>query len=165
VFERRHIPIKQQFLIVLGLLCVLIVVEAINILSLRQLNTLGILPRSWDHLSGIVFAPFLHGSLMHFAANIIPLAVFSFLLLQHGVRRYVLVTSFVIVVGGGMVWMFARNAIHIGASGVVFGYFGFLVLAGFISIELKLIAISLFVSTIYGGFILGVFLRHRGMSW
>ena len=85
--------------------------------------------------------------------------------LQHGIKRYVLVSLWLILATGVLVWLFGRSAIHVGMSGVVYGYFGYLVLAGFLSKEPKLILISLAVIVFYGGMIVGVVPEKAFVSW
>ncbi len=131
-------------------------IEVVNFISNRSLNTWGIIPDSQDPWIGIIAAPFLHGSVSHFSSNIIPLAIFSMLVLQHGLKRFWYASVFIILVTGVLVWLFGRPVIHIGASGLIYGYFGFLIVAGLVSREFKLISISLLVGFFYGGMIWGV---------
>ena len=139
------------------MICALLVAaEAINYSLDRALNVYGILPRSIEHLSGIFFAPFLHGNGRHFLSNILPFFVFSLLVMQHGIIRYLLVTVGVTALGGILVWLLGRDALHIGASGLVYGYFGFLLVAGFVSREFKLMLISALVWLTYGGIVYGI---------
>lgn len=157
--------VKQQFKIVFALAFLISVIELINLLSNRSLNYYGLIPRQPNGLLGILTAPWLHGSLVHYFSNIIPFALFSFLLLQHGTKRYIQVTLFCMLISGGLVWAFARSAVHIGASGLIYGYFGYLVLAGFLSKKFKLILISLFVGISYGTLIFGVLPTNGYISW
>ena len=120
-------------------------IELINLFTGRYLNQFGVIPRNPSSLTGIIVSPFLHGSFLHFVSNIIPLAIFSFFMLQHGVRRFARVTTACILVSGLLVWLLGRNAIHVGTSGLIYGYFAYLLLAGILSKELKLIVISLVV--------------------
>jgi membrane associated rhomboid family serine protease len=165
-FPRTHIPLAKQLRLVISLCMLLALIEVLNFFTGRQLNNLGILPRDFGlGFIGIFFAPFLHGSLFHFLSNIFPFAIFSFLLLQHGFIRYLLVSGICIAFGGVLVWLFGREAIHVGASGLIYGYFGYLVAAGIFSRELKLIFISIFVGIAYGGMVFGVLPVSRYISW
>lgn len=155
-FVRTHISFKQQLGIVVAMFLFFTGIEFFNLTTDRALNVLGIVPRDVNHLSGIALAPFLHGDLAHYASNIVPLMVFSLLVMQHGFIRFLLVTVAVVAFGGGLVWLLGRSAIHIGASGLVYGYFGFLLVAGFVSREFKLMAISALVWILYGGIVYGV---------
>lgn len=164
-FKRTHISFRSQAKVVIWIAAVVTIVEILNLFLGRSLNVFGLMPREINGLVGIVIAPFLHGSLMHYMSNIVPLCIFSFLLLQHGVVRFNLVTFVCIVVSGLLVWMFGRTAIHVGASGLIYGYFGYLLLAGWLSRELKLILISLFIGVGYGGLVFGILPSNPYISW
>lgn len=164
-FRRAHISISSQFQVVFWFALTITVVEAFNLFSERSLNTFGLIPREKDGLIGIATAPFLHGNITHYFSNVIPLSIFSFLLLQHGAKRFWLVTFFITLVSGLFVWGFGRPAIHIGSSGLIYGYFGYLLLAGWLSREIKLLIISLFVGVGYGGMIWGVLPSMPFVSW
>jgi membrane associated rhomboid family serine protease len=164
-FKRTHISFRSQAKVVIWIVAVVTIVEILNLFLGRSLNVFGLMPREINGLVGIVIAPFLHGSLMHYMSNIVPLCIFSFLLLQHGVVRFNLVTFVCIVVSGLLVWMFGRTAIHVGASGLIYGYFGYLLLAGWLSRELKLILISLFIGVGYGGLVFGILPSNPYISW
>lgn len=165
MFPRTHVPFRTQIRIVFTVALAITVIEFVNFLLDRYLVQFGLIPGSTRQWFGLFAAPLIHGSVMHYVSNIFPLIVFSMLLLQHGIYRYFLVTFFVVLVGGGAVWLFGRNAVHVGASGVIFGYFGFLLLAGILSREVKLIGISFLVGSVYGGIIFGVLPLQPGVSW
>lgn len=156
---------QRQLRIVLGIFVLLVVIEILNILSGRTLNHFGNYPRVLEGLRGIVLGPFLHGNLSHFSTNILTLCIFSFLLLQYGLKRYIKVSLFIVFMTGILVWLFGRSAMHIGASGVIYGYLGFLLLAGFLSGKFKLIVISLLLGFFYGGLVLGVLPSRPFVSW
>ncbi len=161
----RTLSLSQQLKFVVTLFLVLSAVEFINILTARSLNELGNIPRQVGALPGVMFSPFLHGSIVHFISNIIPLCIFSFFMLQYGTRRYISATLWIIVFTGILVWLLGRTAVHVGASGVVYGYFGFLLLAGFLSGRKRLMGISLLVGFFYGGLIFGVLPSRPFVSW
>ncbi len=143
-------------------------VEIVDTIALDdRLEGNGIRPRSAEGLDGIAWAPFLHGGFPHLISNTIPFAILSGLTLARGIRRYVSASLIIIGLGGALVWLLAigSNENHIGASGWVFGLFGFLVASAWfekrpVSILLALIAIAL-----YGGTILFGFLPRPGLSW
>ena len=156
---------NQQIKWVFGLFLVITSIEIINILTGRVLNQFGIIPRYIPGLTGIITSPFLHGSLYHYLSNIVPLCVFSLLMMQYGRRNYYLVSFLLMVITGLFVWLFARQSIHIGASGLIYGYFGFLILAGWRSKNIKLLLISVIVAFFYGGMIFGVLPSRPFISW
>lgn len=143
----------------------LTVIELINMFTGRQLNHLALVPREFDAIAGIFISPFLHGGLGHYLSNIVPICLFSILMLQYGTKTFVKSTIFILILSGLLVWLLGRNAHHLGASGMVYGYFGFLVYAGFISRRIKLIVISLLVGFFYGGLIFGVLPLRAWVSW
>ncbi len=134
----------------------LILIEIINVFTGRMLSHFGVIPRHLSHLLGIFTAPFLHGNPAHLMANLFPLLLFMWLSMQWGKRTFILTTFAIIVLSGLAVWLFARGATHIGASGAVYGYFGFLVLAGFRSKKIRYLLISVVVAVVYGGMLIGV---------
>ena len=100
-------------------------------LSGDTLLRLGVIPRTITGLRGIFFAPFLHGSLAHIMANSIPFVVLGWLVMLRDARHFVPVTLAAMLGSGVMAWLLgAPGSVHIGASGVIFGYLGFLILSG-----------------------------------
>ena len=131
-------------------------IECINLLTHRQLNKYGLIPRNIDHLTGIVSSVWLHGSVSHFLANFSALVVLAFLCKQWGISTFWKTTGLIILLSGVLVWLFGRPALHIGASGLVYGYFGFSVVAGWFSKRVYLTLISMGVVIFYGSMIWGV---------
>lgn len=158
-------PIKKRLIFVGYIFVALLVVEIINFLTGRTLNQFSIVPRSFSSLPFIFTAPFLHASVQHFISNIVTLCVFSFLVLQFGERKFITLSVGLILGTGLLVWLFGRNAFHVGASGVIYGYFGFLVLAGFLSKRIRLMLISLLVAFFYGTMVWGVLPSQPYISW
>lgn len=163
--HRHHISFKQQLRIVLIFMAILTLIEIINLFTFRSLVHVGISPRHVASLPFIFTAPFIHGNVWHFISNIIPLGIFSFLLLQHGRARFYRVTITCILLTGICVWLFARSANHVGASGLIYSYFGYLLFAGIISREFKLIVISIVVGFVYGGMVFGILPLKNYVSW
>ena len=107
--------------------------EIIDLLPGVALDGWGIRPRTVRGLFGIVFAPFLHAGFGHLIANTIPFAVLGAVIALEGTRQIVEVTAMVALVSGAGVWLFgASNSVHLGASGVVFGFITYLVDAGLV---------------------------------
>lgn len=164
--ERKvNISFNQQVNIVITIFLLMAGIEAFNLFTDRYLNQFGLLPRNIDTLYGIILSPLLHVSLVHFLSNIVPLLIFSLLMMQYGVKQFFLVTIYCILLSGTLVWLFGRNSMHIGASGLIYGYFGYLLLAGMLSQKIKLILISLVVGFTYGGLIFGVLPHLKNVSW
>lgn len=130
-----------------------------------DLDRFGIVPRQLDGLSGVVLAPFLHAGFGHLLANTIPLLVLGGLIAFKGLRRLVTVASGVVVLGGLGVWLFGRSAIHLGASGVVFGFLGYLVAAGLLERRMRSTVLAVVAVVLYGSLIWGVLPGTAGVSW
>ncbi len=129
------------------------------------LDTLGILPRQAIGLRGILFAPFLHGSFAHLAANTVPLIILGWLIMVQSITNFVIVSVICMFVGGLGTWLFGANALHIGASGVIFGYLGFLLARYYFDRRLSSGIIALFVGCTYGGVLWGILPSLPGISW
>ncbi len=157
--------LRKQLLWVAIIGGVILAIELINMFSARALVEYGIVPRTLNTLPHVLTSAFIHGSFHHFSSNIITLCAFSFLLLQYGTKRFVIVSLVLVVLGGLLVWLLARPAIHIGASGLVYGYFGYLLLAGFLGRSFRLFAISVIIGLFYGSMVFGVFPSQGFVSW
>jgi len=166
----RSIPrwLRGSFGVVVALLATMWVVEIIDTIALDdRLEQNGIQPRSVDGLDGIAWAPFLHGGFPHLISNTIPFVVLSALTLTGGLRRYLSASVLIIGIGGLLVWTFAigSNENHIGASGWVFGLFGFLIAAAWFEKRPVSILVALLALFAYGGTILFGFVPRPGLSW
>ena len=154
---------------IIGVLITIIwMLEIVDQLLLQhRLNRLGIVPRTQIGLRGILFAPVLHGTWNHLIANTLPFAVLGWFTLLHGVTEFTIATAVIWLVSGLGIWLFAApNTIHIGASGIIFGYFGFLLSRSYFEQELLSAAVSVVVALLYGPLIWGVLpSRRRGISW
>lgn len=130
------------------------------------LTSFGIIPRSVLGLRGILFAPFLHGNLNHLIANTIPFVALGWMVMLRDARHFLPVTLFSMLGAGLMAWTFgAPGSVHIGASGVVFGYLGFLLLAGVYTRSFWSIMLSLVTAGVWGGLVLGIAPGQVGISW
>ena len=126
----------------------------------------GIHPRTKQGLWGILFAPFLHGSTQHLLANTVPLVLLGWLVMVRDAKHFLPVTLLSMLGAGLFAWTFgAPGTVHIGASGVVFGFLGFLMLAGWYARSLGAIAISILVTVLWGGLVFGVMPGQPGISW
>lgn len=127
-------PLGRAASLMVGFLALLWAVELINAATGRDLAQAGgIRPRDVGSLVDIVTAPFLHGNIEHLAGNAVALFSLGFIAAVPNIKKFLLMTVIVIVVGGLGVWLFSpSNTVSIGASGVVFGYFGYLLMRGFV---------------------------------
>ena len=158
---------KTQVLILGGLVAIFWGLEIVDSSFLGgALDLYGIRPRSLIGLRGILFAPFLHGSFAHVAANTVPFLTLGWLVMLREMRDFFVVTIITMLVSGIGVWLTApAYSIHIGASGLIFGYFGFLLLRGYFERSFAAILFSLIVGLLYGGIIWGVLPLQYGISW
>jgi hypothetical protein len=125
--ETPKSPIVKAVQLMVVLTAGLWLIEVVDVLIFDSgLDEQGIVPRTWSGLDGVLWAPFLHGGFGHLLANTLPLLVLGGFVALGGMRRWVAVTAFVVITGGLATWLVARPAIHIGASGLIFGYAGFL---------------------------------------
>ena len=153
--------------LLVALVALIWLVELADLLVFRgALDVNGIRPRREEGLMGILFAPFLHAGLAHLMANTVPLLVLGWLVLLRGLRSFVWVSVVVVLLGGLGVWVFGRPAtVHVGASGLIFGYLGYLLLRGFWERSLAAIAIALVAGVLYGGALWGVLPGRSNVSW
>ncbi|MFT5393990.1 MAG: membrane associated rhomboid family serine protease [Gammaproteobacteria bacterium] len=147
------------------LVVIMWLIEAVSWSSGHALVRFGIEPRTPSGLIGIFTAPFLHGSLVHMASNTIPMLVLGALVAVSGAGRLVGVTIVTAVIGGLGVWAFGRAAMHVGASILIFGYFGFLVANAYYERSAQAIIFALLTLGLYAGLIWGVLPTQAGVSW
>lgn len=124
----------------------------------------GIHPRRADGVDGILWAPLLHSDWRHLVSNTFPFAVLGGLVAVRGARRLVVVTAATVFVGGGLTWLFGSAGNHIGASGLIFGYFGALLGAALFERRPLAIAPALVALMMYSGLLVG-FVPTAGVSW
>jgi membrane associated rhomboid family serine protease len=130
------------------------------------LDRFGIVPHQLIGLRGILFAPFLHGGWDHLLANTVPFVILGWLVMLQETSDFLIVTALAMVVGGLGVWLFgAPGSVHIGASILIFGYLGFLLLRGYFQRNLASILVSITVGSLYGGLIWGVLPSNPVVSW
>lgn len=124
---------KDAVVVIAGWVALLWALEVIDAISGHSLDTFGITPREAGELRDIVPAAFMHFGFDHLAANSVPLLVLGFLAALSGIRRFLAVVAVIIVASGLGVWLTApEHSATAGASGVVFGLFGYLLIRGFV---------------------------------
>lgn len=158
--------LQQGLRWLVGWLVLLWILEILDLLLRGALDRLGIRPRQLVGLPGILLAPLLHGNLGHLAANTGPLAILGTLILLDGQSSWLVVTATAWLVSGLGVWFLGRpRTNHLGASGVVFGYLGFLLLRGYFVQSPTAVGIALLVGFLYGGVLWGLLPLRQGRSW
>jgi membrane associated rhomboid family serine protease len=158
---------KGGLLVVGGFEAVLCVIEQFNMLTLHALNrTFGLRPRSVDGLLDIFTFPLLHASLNHLLSNSLPLIVFGFLVFLSGFRVFLTALAFSWLGSGLVTWLIGDGGITVGASGLVFGLFAFLLVRGFFNRSWRQILLSIVLFMVYGSILLGVLPIVAGyISW
>jgi membrane associated rhomboid family serine protease len=159
--------IQTHILVLGGLVALMWITEFVDIFFFRgRLDAFGIRPHSFIGLRGILFAPFLHGGLGHLIANTIPFLTLGWLVMLRETSDFFVVSIITMLVSGLGVWLTGSPySIHVGASGVIFGYFGFLLLRGYFERSFAAILFSLVVGFLYGGMLWGVLPIQYGISW
>lgn len=152
-------------IVMVGVAAVLWIVQAIN--SAHRLTQFGLQPRDAVGLRGVVTEPFLHSDWHHMFSNTVPLILVGWVLLLAGVRTWLIVTALVVVVGGLLTWLVApSDQIIVGASGMVFGWLGYLLARAVFSREVKWIAVAVAVLFFFGTLLFGLFpTLHSNISW
>jgi membrane associated rhomboid family serine protease len=158
---------RQQALVVVGAMAVVMwVVEIIDQVTSANLDQYGIKPHEADGLPGIVIAPFLHAGYGHLEGNTVPFLLLGGAVALSGLRKVVFATVIIALVGGLGVWLFASSGTdHIGASGLVFGYAGYLIARGFFSRSMVHLVVGVVVIGVYGSTLLFGVAPRDGISW
>ncbi|MDQ4054315.1 MAG: rhomboid family intramembrane serine protease [Actinomycetota bacterium] len=149
-----------------GFVLLLWVIEIVDAAAGNDLDQYGVQPRSDEGLLGILFAPLLHGGWGHLSTNTLPVLVMMFLVLVSGIRRGIAATAIIWVVAGVGVWLFAPDhTVHVGASGLIFGWLVYLMVRGLFSRSAGEIILGMVLFFMYGGLLLGVLPGQPGISW
>ena len=159
-------PIKLRVLVLTFFVASIVLISTFDLVFSLGWRRFGVFPRDLGRLEGVFLAPWLHGSFSHLFANIGALVVLGWFCLWPRISRFLLVTLAAIFGAGLAAWLLGgQQTVHIGASGVVFGYFGFLSLRGWYERTFSAIAVSFGVLLFYGGMALGVLPGEAGISW
>jgi membrane associated rhomboid family serine protease len=155
----------KAFSLLLALVGVAWAVEVVNHMMGYRLCAWGIVPRTVRGLAGIPLAPLLHAGLGHLAMNTVPLLMLGGLVALSGSRVFLAATAYIVLAGGVALWALGRPACHVGASGLIFGYFGYLVASGWYARSFGAFLLALVTIFLYGGIIWGVFPAQVQVSW
>jgi len=129
---------------------------------------LGLYPLDFKGLIGILTAPLIHGDFDHIFSNSLSFFVIGFGLCFLYKNKSILIFLFIYIVSGLWGWFFARGGYHIGASGVIYGMFFFIVTSAIIKREKRTMAFSLLITFLFGAIVWGffpIFFPHRNISW
>jgi membrane associated rhomboid family serine protease len=165
-FQTIVAAFQQNFLLSLEWVGVLWVIQFINASLGYRLNYLGTYPRSIHGLIGIFFTPFLHADFNHLFFNSIPLVVLTNLMMLHGLANFYCATVIIIVLGGIALWLFGSKNIHIGASGLIMGYFGYLLSDAYTHLNAQSIIVAGIALYYFSGLIFSLFPSStKNISW
>lgn len=153
-------------LILLAALCgSMLLMHLANMLSGGLLSGFGIRPRDPAGLPGIFAAPWLHGDLGHLGNNLVMLAILGGLCLMDGIAYFVRASAIIILLSGLLLWLLGRDAVHIGASGWIFGLWSLTIARAFYHRSYANIGISIAVILLYGGLAWGMLPSGSGISF
>jgi membrane associated rhomboid family serine protease len=148
---------RKGLLVVGSFVLLLYLIEIINTLVLHSLNrTFGLRPRSLDGVLDILTFPLLHANLTHLLSNTLPLIIFGFLVFLSGVRVFATALASSWLGSGVVVWLIGGFNVTVGASGLVFGLFAFLLVRGFFNRNWWQILLSAALFMAYGGILFGI---------
>jgi membrane associated rhomboid family serine protease len=147
-----------------GLALLMLAVQVLNSASGYSLNHFGLIPRTLQGLPGIVLAPWLHGSFAHLASNLVPFLILGGLVMAEGRQRFVSVSLVVILLGGALVWLFGFRGVHVGASGWVFGLWGYILARAWFERSWRSLLAAAVTLFLYSGLVFG-FLPRAGVSF
>ncbi|HAG62437.1 MAG TPA: rhomboid family intramembrane serine protease [Coxiellaceae bacterium] len=150
---------------VLGYVAIAWLIHFINICCGYRLNILGIYPRRMFGLVGVVCSPWLHGSWGHLFLNSVMFILMAMMLLTQGLSVFIGVTVCIVVLSGLLVWLFAREALHIGASALIMGYWGYLLVVAYHHPTALNIIVSLVCLYYFGGMAANLLPTDRRVSW
>jgi membrane associated rhomboid family serine protease len=162
----RRAALYEGAAVIGALVAVMWLVEVVNKIDGQGLNGDGIHARSLSGLPGIISAPFLHAGFGHLIGNTVPFVVLGLVIAAAGARRVIEVTVVVILVAGLGTWLISpSHGSTIGASGVVFGYAGFLIARGFFTRSFPALAIGVVVAIVFGISLAADLVPKTGVSW
>jgi membrane associated rhomboid family serine protease len=157
---------RKAFFVMLGVLALLWIVQVVNFTDSYHLSqSYGIRPRDIGSLPYILTAPFLHFSWSHIEGNSGPLFIFGFLAAYRGIGKFVAVTVIVVLTSGFAAWFFeSPHSVGAGASGVVFGYFGYIMVRGLFDRRVIDLLIGAVMALCFA-YQFTVLLPHQGIGW
>lgn len=157
---------SSSLYLLIGFIGVILVVEVLNGLLDHSLNAYGLVPRTTDGLIGIPLSPLLHGSFLHVQSNAVGLLALGCLAVIRSRERFPWVCLVIILLGGLGLWLVGRPATHIGASGLVFGLFGYLLVKGLVDRSIMSLLVAVVVTGVFGWAMLsGILPTNDFVSW
>ena len=143
----------------------MIVGALIGMVSKKDAEQLSVVPRTAGGLVGLVTAPFIHANFAHLAANLPPFLVLGGLMLRRGEKQFLNVVLAIALGQGLLLWLMGRKAAHQGMSGVIFGFFGWLIALAWFTRATTDLLVAAGVLVFYGGMLAGITPARNGSSW
>jgi membrane associated rhomboid family serine protease len=144
---------------------VLWIVHLLSLILKEDFSRIGLLPRNLVGLLGIITSPLIHADFSHLISNTIPLIILGWIIFSFYPKLSYLLFVFIYFFTGLLVWIFARQVYHIGASGIVYGFVSFLFFSGIFRRDNTSIALALVITFLYGGLVWGMIPGWKGISW
>jgi membrane associated rhomboid family serine protease len=146
----------SAFLVMLVATGVLWAVELADALDRHRLDQYGLRPRTLQGLEGIVTMPLLHANAGHLLSNTAPFVLLGWVLMLSGLRSWLVVTGLVMLAGGFATWLVAPSGVIIGASGLIFGWLGYLLARAFFARRILWIIVAALVVLFFGSLLSGL---------
>lgn len=156
---------KFNFPVMAKMIGFVFIIQVINASLGYRLCYLGILPRHPIGLIGIPLCPLLHGSFNHFFSNAIIFFAMANLVALQGPDHFLLITILIITLSGLATWLFARSALHVGASSLIMGYWGYLLVNAYTHPTLMTIALGIICVYYFGGMVSSLIPDSPKESW
>ncbi|BCJ66413.1 rhomboid family intramembrane serine protease [Polymorphospora rubra] len=165
--EAFYAALGRAFVAMCAVVPVLFVIEALDVWLVAGFDpAFGIIPRRIEGLDGVFFGPFLHHGFDHLYSNSVPLILLGTFVLAAGARRFLYSTLVIILVSGLGVWFTGSpHSVVVGASGVVFGYLGLLLMRGIVERSWWNLGVVLLVGLLYGWQLIGILPTDPQVSW
>lgn len=157
----------RKFVLILVIMSLLMLILQVfnSLLDYKLSFSLGLRPRHIDGLQGTIFSPWLHANWGHLASNLPSFLLLSILCLWHGIRRYIIGSALIILISGLLVWLVGRgDSVHVGASGWIFGLWGWLLASAVLHRKIKSFIAGVLTLILYSGMIWGV-IPQNGISF
>jgi len=159
--------LRDAVVVMAGFLALIWALQVFNWADGYRLDAdFGILPMHLSRLPDIFTAPFLHVSWQHIEGNSLPLFVLGVLAAYRSIARFLVVSLIVLVTSGLAVWLFqSGNEVTVGASGIIFGYFGYVLVRGFLDRNMVDIGVGIVAGVLYWTILQVALPGTPGVSW
>jgi membrane associated rhomboid family serine protease len=159
--------VRDALIVMVGFCALIWLLQIVNWADSYRLDpSFGIWPHNVGRIEDIFTAPFLHFNWQHIEGNTVPLFVLGFLSAYRGIRKFLMVTLIVLVTSGLTVWLFQSTGdLTVGASGIIFGYFGYVLVRGVFDRNLIDVGIGIAAGLAYWTILAVAIPGTPGISW